>query len=95
MEETRGVAREHALKLSRPLHWKSGENGMDHLPLRETQAMTLAQFLEMRYSRQFRLFSGILCRVSGMVNYGNFPAMSGRFILPTNLRVQAAFGRSS
>lgn len=32
---------------------------------RETRAMTLAQFLEMRYSRKLRLFSGILCGSAG------------------------------
>ena len=45
---------------------------------RETRAMTLAQFFELRYSRAFRLATGLLAFGAGIVNFGIIPAVGAR-----------------
>ncbi|MDD2709483.1 MAG: sodium:proline symporter [Verrucomicrobiae bacterium] len=59
---------------------------------RETRAMTMAQFFEIRYSRNFRVFAGLMAFISGVINYGIFPAVAARFFVyfcgfPTELHL--------
>jgi SSS family solute:Na+ symporter len=48
---------------------------------RQTRSMTLAQFFERRYSRRFRFAAGILGWLSGVINFGIFPAVSSRVLI--------------
>lgn len=48
---------------------------------RQTRAMTMAQFFEMRYSRNFRVFAGLVAFIAGIINYGIFPAVAARFFM--------------
>ena len=48
---------------------------------RQTRALTLAQFFEVRYSKRFRVFAGIILWVSGIINFGIFPAVGARFFI--------------
>jgi SSS family solute:Na+ symporter len=48
---------------------------------RQTRALTLAQFFEVRYSRGFRVYAGVLGCVSGIINYGVFPSIAARFFI--------------
>ncbi len=48
---------------------------------RETRALTLAQFFEMRYSRRFRIFTGMLGFGAGVLSYGITPAIQARFFV--------------
>ncbi|MEL0174773.1 MAG: sodium:solute symporter, partial [bacterium] len=48
---------------------------------RQTRSLTLAQFFEKRYSRKFRIFAGIVAFVSGIINFGIFPAVGAQFFI--------------
>ena len=48
---------------------------------RSTRALTLGQFLGMRYGNKFRIYAGIICWVSGIINFGVFPSVGSRFFI--------------
>ena len=48
---------------------------------RETRVLTMAPFFEIRYSRYFRIFAGIVCWISGIINFGIFPAVGTNFFI--------------
>jgi SSS family solute:Na+ symporter len=61
---------------------------------RSTRSLTLAEFFERRYSRRFRIFAGLVAFLSGLINFGIFPAVGARFFiyfcgLPQTLAVGA------
>ncbi|RKY08691.1 MAG: sodium:solute symporter [Planctomycetota bacterium] len=48
---------------------------------RATRSFTLAQFFEKRYSKSFRVFSGLISFGSGILNFGVFPGIGAKFIM--------------
>ena len=48
---------------------------------RETRAMTLGQFFEVRYGRKFRSYAATICWISGIINFGIFPAVGANFFI--------------
>ncbi|MFI4912673.1 MAG: sodium:solute symporter [Sedimentisphaeraceae bacterium JB056] len=64
-----------------PFAWGLALGGWVTYRYRQTKAMTMGQFFEIRYSGKFRIFSGIVAWVSGIINYGVFPAITARFFI--------------
>ena len=55
--------------------------GWVYYRFRETRCLTLSQYLEVRYSRRLRIFSGMAAYLSGILNFGIFPAVAARFFV--------------
>jgi len=67
--------------LSIPVVLIVGISGFVSYRYRETRAMTLAQFFEIRYNKSFRLFTGLLGFLAGLFNFGIIPAVGSRCLL--------------
>lgn len=48
---------------------------------RQTRAMTLGQFVEMRYSKKTRILFGLIAYAAGVLNMGIFPGVGSRFFV--------------
>ena len=56
-----------------------GTTGFVIKRFRETKILTPPQLYEMRYSKGVRIIAGFICFVSGVINMGVFPVITGRF----------------
>ena len=48
---------------------------------RQTRALTVAQFIDMRYSKKVRILAAMLAWTAGIINFGIFPAVASRFFI--------------
>lgn len=67
--------------LATPFAIYMGITGFGVCRFRDTRALTVAQFLETRYSRNVRVFAGIIAWIAGMINFGIFPQVGARFFI--------------
>jgi len=66
--------------LSIPVGMIVGISGWVIYRFRETRALTLAQFFEIRYSKKFRIFTGMMGFAAGLANFGVIPVIGSRFL---------------
>ena len=64
-----------------PVQLIIGITGWVTYRFRQTRALTMAQFFEMRYTKKFRVFAGSICFISGIINFGIFPAVGANFFI--------------
>ncbi len=76
-----GFALEFWKQLTMPLGIFISLTGFVTYRFRETKAMSLGQFLEMRYSRSFRIFAAALRSLSEIIANSIMPAIAARFFI--------------
>ena len=67
--------------LTAPVGLVLGLVGFCTYRFRETKALTMGQYFEIRYNKALRVVAGIIQSVSGIVNYAIFPAVGARFLI--------------
>ncbi len=67
--------------LTTPFAIYLGITGFGICRFRQTRALTVPQFLEVRYSKNVRVFAGIVAWIAGVINFGIFPQVGGRFFI--------------
>lgn len=67
--------------LTAPISLVMGLVGFCTYRFRETRALTMGQFFEIRYNKQLRVVASIIQSISGIINYAIFPAVGARFLI--------------